>query len=172
MMLRQRRADRIEANALTIDLEEYFQVSAFADAISPKHWAEFPSRIELQTERLLTMLKESRARATFFVLGWVAQRHPRLIGDIVAAGHELASHGWAHVRVRDQTPEVFRQDALKTRELLEDIGGVPVLGYRAASFSIGRNTPWAFDILAEAGYQYSSSIYPIRHDHYGWPQAP
>jgi polysaccharide deacetylase family protein (PEP-CTERM system associated) len=172
MKLRRAHADRIQVNALTVDLEEYFQVSAFADAITAEHWAEFPSRIEQQTERLLKMLEESRARATFFVLGWVAQRHPELIRQIVAAGHELASHGWSHVRVRDQTPEVFRQDARQTRELLEDIGGVAVRGYRAASFSIGRDTPWAFDALAEAGYQYSSSVYPIRHDHYGWPEAP
>jgi polysaccharide deacetylase family protein (PEP-CTERM system associated) len=165
-------ADRVPSNALTIDLEEYFQVSGFADAIHTECWAQIPSRIELQTEALLKLLDETGTQATFFVLGWLAQRHPALIRRIVSAGHELASHGWAHVRVRDQTPQAFQQDARQTRELLEEIGGVPVIGYRAASFSIGRDTPWAFEALAKAGYRYSSSVYPIRHDHYGWPDAP
>lgn len=160
------------ANALTIDLEEYFQVSAFAGAVTPDRWNELPSRIEPQTERLLSMLERAGARATFFVLGWVADRHPALIRRIAAAGHEIGSHGLAHVRVRDQSAAVFADDARRSRDLLEDIAGVPVRGYRAASFSIDRRTPWAFDRLAEAGYRYSSSVYPIRHDHYGWPEAP
>ena len=159
-------------NALTIDLEEYFQVSAFARAVRPERWSELPSRIEPQTERILRMLEQAGARATFFVLGWVAERHPALIQRIAAAGHEIGSHGWAHIRVRDQSAAVFAEDARRSRELLEDVAGVPVHGYRAASFSIDPRTPWAFDRLAEAGYRYSSSVYPIRHDHYGWPEAP
>jgi polysaccharide deacetylase family protein (PEP-CTERM system associated) len=160
------------ANALTIDVEEYFQVSAFAGAVTPDRWDQLPSRIEPQTERILSMLERAGARATFFVLGWVADRHPALIRRIAAAGHEIGSHGLAHVRVRDQSAAVFAEDARRSRDLLEDIAGVPVRGYRAASFSIDRRTPWAFDRLAEAGYRYSSSVYPIRHDHYGWPEAP
>ena len=171
-MLQHAYADRPLVNALTIDLEEYFQVSAFAEAITPERWTDLPSRVELQTERMLAVLEQGGARATFFVLGWVAERHPASIRRITEAGHELASHGWAHIRVRDQTPEVFLEDARHSREVLEDIAGVPVLGYRAASFSIDWRTPWAFDRLAEAGYRYSSSIYPVRHDHYGWPEAP
>jgi len=171
-MFRRAQADRPLVNALTIDLEEYFQVSAFAEAVAPERWADLPSRIEPQTERMLAVLERGGARATFFVLGWVAERHPAMIRRIVASGHELASHGWAHIRVRDQTPEAFAEDARRSREALEDIAAVPVKGYRAASFSIDRRTPWAFDRLAEAGYRYSSSVYPVRHDHYGWPEAP
>jgi polysaccharide deacetylase family protein (PEP-CTERM system associated) len=171
-MARSSSTDRPSANALTIDLEEYFQVSAFAGAVAPERWGELPSRIEPQTERLLAMLERAGARATFFVLGWVAERHPALIRRIVAAGHEIGSHGWAHVRVRDQSPTAFAADARRTRMLLEDVAGLDIRGYRAASFSIDHRTLWAFDKLAEAGYRYSSSVYPIRHDHYGWPQAP
>ncbi|HXV23497.1 MAG TPA: XrtA system polysaccharide deacetylase [Alphaproteobacteria bacterium] len=159
-------------NALTIDLEEYFQVSAFADAVPKEDWSSLPSRIEPQTERLLALLEQGGAHATFFVLGWVAERHPALIRRIAAAGHEIASHGWAHVRVSDQRPEEFAEDVRRSRELLEGIAGVEVRGYRAASFSIDHRTVWAFELLAEAGYRYSSSVYPIRHDHYGWPEAP
>ena len=165
-------AGRTPLNALTVDLEEYFQVSAFADAVAPEGWSTLPSRIEPQTERMLALLERGGARATFFVLGWIAERHPALIRRIAAAGHEIGSHGMAHVRVRDQSPDVFADDARRSRELLEDISGVAVRGYRAASFSIDRRTPWAFDQLARAGYRYSSSVYPIRHDHYGWPEAP
>jgi polysaccharide deacetylase family protein (PEP-CTERM system associated) len=163
---------RAQANALTIDLEEYFQVSGFAGAIAPSDWATLPSRIEPQTDRLLAMLEGAKARATFFALGWVAERHPALIRRIVEAGHEIGSHGWAHKRVRGQTEAEFAEDARRSRALLEDVTGAPVHGYRAASFSIDGRTPWAFDRLAEAGYRYSSSVYPIRHDHYGWPEAP
>jgi polysaccharide deacetylase family protein (PEP-CTERM system associated) len=159
-------------NALTIDLEEYFQVSAFAGSVGRERWSELPSRIEPQTERILSMLDLCGARATFFVLGWLGERHPALIRRIAAAGHEIGSHGWAHIRVRDQSAAVFAEDARRSRELLEDVTGLPVRGYRAASFSIDPRTPWAFDRLAEAGYRYSSSVYPIRHDHYGWPEAP
>jgi polysaccharide deacetylase family protein (PEP-CTERM system associated) len=163
---------RVPINALTIDLEEYFQVSAFAGAVSPEQWSKLPSRIEPQTERMLALLDRARARATFFVLGWVAERHPALVRSIATARHEIGSHGLAHIRVRDQSPDVFADDARRSRELLEDIAGVAVRGYRAASFSIDQRTPWAFDQLAKAGYRYSSSVYPIRHDHYGWPEAP
>ncbi len=165
-------AGRQLVNALTIDLEEYFQVSAFVEAVPREDWTRLPSRIEPQTERLLALLERGGARATFFVLGWVAERHPSMIRRIAAAGHEIASHGSAHIRVRDQRPEEFAEDARRSRELLEEITGVEVRGYRAASFSIDSRTIWAFDLLAEAGYRYSSSVYPIHHDHYGWPEAP
>jgi polysaccharide deacetylase family protein (PEP-CTERM system associated) len=168
----QERPEPIPVHALTIDLEEYFQVSGFADAVSPDRWPGLPSRIEAQTERMLALLAEHEAQATFFVLGWIAQRRPALVRRIAAAGHEIGSHGWAHIRVRDQTPEAFAADTRRSRETLEEICGVPVKGYRAASFSIDRRTPWAFDRLAEAGYRYSSSVYPVAHDHYGWPEAP
>lgn len=159
-------------NALSIDVEEYFHVSAFADQIDPAGWEDYPSRIEAATDKVLGLLSERNARATFFVLGWVAERHPGMVRAIATAGHEIASHGYRHIRVHQQTAAEFRLDASRTKTVLEDIAGVPVLGYRAASFSIDERTPWAFDMLADAGYRYSSSCYPIRHDHYGLPDAP
>lgn len=159
-------------NALTIDVEDYFQVHAFADAVPRDSWDGLPSRVEQATGTFIDLLAERGARGTFFVLGWVAERHPALIRRIVAAGHELASHGWDHTHVYRQTPAQFRADVRKTKDLLEDLGGVGVTGYRAASFSINEQTPWAHEILAEEGYAYSSSIYPIRHDHYGNADAP
>lgn len=159
-------------NAMTVDVEDYFQVGAFADAISRADWDSFPSRVERNTERTLEIFADCGALATFFTLGWVAERHPGLIRRIVDAGHELASHGWSHIRVDDQSEEEFRADAARTRAFLEDAAGVAVKGYRAASFSMGHATPWAHRVLAEEGYRYSSSINPIRHDHYGMPDAP
>ncbi len=159
-------------NALTVDVEDYFQVSAFAGAIPRESWDSLPGRVERNTERVLELFAASRVQATFFTLGWVAERHPRLIRRIVEQGHELASHGLAHHRVRDQSPAEFRADISRARALLEDLGGVAVKGYRAASFSIDGATPWAHRILAEEGYLYSSSVYPVRHDHYGMPDAP
>ncbi len=161
-----------QRNAMTVDVEDYFQVGAFAATISRSDWESLPQRVERNTERTLEVFSDCGALATFFTLGWVAERHPRLIRRIVDAGHELASHGYSHVRVDDQSEDEFRADAGRTRRLLEDISGVAVKGYRAASFSIGHTTPWAHRILAEEGYGYSSSINPIRHDHYGMPDAP
>ena len=160
------------ANAMTIDVEDYFQVSAFANTISRDSWEQRECRVERNMARILQMLDESGVKATFFTLGWVAQRYPQVVRDIVAGGHELASHGYGHERASDLSPEAFRSDIGEAKKLLEDIGGVGVKGYRAPSFSIGKGNLWAFDCLAEAGYAYSSSIYPIQHDHYGMPDAP
>lgn len=159
-------------NALTVDVEEHFQVEAFAGVIARDRWPALPSRVEANTGRLLDLFARAGVRATFFTLSWVAERHPALIRRIVAQGHELASHGHGHARVPTLGPEGFRADIRRARQVLEDIGGVAVLGYRAPTFSIGPDTPWAYDLLAEEGYRYSSSIYPIRHDLYGAPDAP
>jgi polysaccharide deacetylase family protein (PEP-CTERM system associated) len=159
-------------NAMTVDVEDYFQVQAFASTIDRASWDNWPRRVEANTERVLGLFSEHSVKATFFTLGWVAQRHRSLIRRIVDEGHELASHGMAHFPVFDQTPDQFRADVRQTKQLLEDIGGVPVKGYRAASFSITKATLWALPILAEEGYAYSSSIYPVVHDFYGMPDAP
>jgi len=159
-------------NAMSVDVEDYFQVQAFAGTIDRSSWTALPSRVERNTDRVLALFEAAGVRATFFTLGWVAERHPALIRRIVAGGHELASHGFSHVRVDDQTAETFRADVRRTKAILEDAGGVPIIGFRAASFSIGRTTPWAHGILAEEGYRYSSSVYPVRHDIYGMPGAP
>jgi polysaccharide deacetylase family protein (PEP-CTERM system associated) len=159
-------------NAMTIDVEDYFQVSAFAPHIPRNQWDALPCRVERNIDRILAMLEERNAHATFFTLGWIAERYPDMVRRIVAGGHELASHGYGHLRVTDQTPDEFREDIIHSKNLLEDIGGLAVIGYRAPSFSIGTRNLWALDLLQEAGYQYSSSIYPIRHDHYGMPDAP
>jgi polysaccharide deacetylase family protein (PEP-CTERM system associated) len=135
-------------------------------------WDGFASRVEANTDRILAQFERAGVHATFFTLGWVAERHPALVRRIVAAGHELASHGWDHTRADTQDPETFRADIVRTRALLEDTGGVPVAGYRAATFSIGTRNLWAFRVLEEAGYRYSSSINPIAHDLYGMPGAP
>jgi hypothetical protein len=157
---------------MTVDVEDYFQVQAFADCIDRADWDGFPRRVEANTHRVLDLFARGGAKATFFTLGWVAERHPGLVRRIVAEGHELASHGWDHTRVDAQEAEAFRADIQRTKGLLEDIGGVAVNGYRAATFSIGARTPWAFRVLLEAGYSYSSSVNPIRHDLYGMPGAP
>jgi polysaccharide deacetylase family protein (PEP-CTERM system associated) len=159
-------------NAMTVDVEDYYHVQAFTDVISPSVWETLPSRIERNTERLLALFADGSVTATFFTLGWVAERHPALMRRIAAAGHEIASHGYGHVRADTQTPEAFRADVAKTKAILQDTAGVAVRGYRAASFSIGAQNWWVFDILAAVGYSYSSSIYPIRHDLYGMPKAP
>ena len=160
------------SNALTIDVEDYFQVSALAPHIERTSWDSMPHRVERNVDRLLELLTESESHATFFTLGWIAQRYPRLVRSIVARGHELASHGHAHLRASEQSRAEFRADIEGARKRLEDIGGVAVRGYRAPSFSIGQGNLWAFDCIAEAGYAYSSSVYPVRHDHYGMPDAP
>jgi polysaccharide deacetylase family protein (PEP-CTERM system associated) len=159
-------------NAFTIDVEDYFQVSAFAPFIPRSDWDARECRVERNVERILQMLRRHQVQATFFTLGWIAQRYPQVVRDIVAAGHELASHGCNHERASDLTPQAFYEDVYRAKALLEDLGGVRVLGYRAPSFSIGRTNPWAFDELQRAGYRYSSSVYPIVHDHYGMPEAP
>ncbi|MCW2240895.1 XrtA system polysaccharide deacetylase [Azospirillum canadense] len=162
----------VVANALSVDVEDYYHASLLGPVAPRARWDAFPARVDGMTRRVLDMLAETEARATFFVLGCVAARHPDLVRAIVAGGHELASHGALHYRVTEQSPQAFRRDVADTRKLLEDLGGVPVLGYRAPSFSIDRDTWWAFQELTEAGYRYSSSINPIRHDHYGVPDAP
>ena len=159
-------------NALSVDVEDYFQVSAFASCIDRADWERLPCRVERNVDTLLELFAKRNARATFFTLGWVAERYPQLVRRIVDAGHELASHGHAHLRASEQTRAEFLADITRARNVLQDISGVEVMGYRAPSFSIGRGNLWAFDCLSEAGYRYSSSIYPVRHDHYGMPDAP
>lgn len=159
-------------NALTIDVEDYFQVSAFAPYIRRDEWDARECRVERNVERILAMLAARDVRATFFTLGWIAERYPHVVREIVAQGHELASHGYGHERASDLSQLAFREDITRAKTLLEDLGGVPVRGYRAPSFSIGTGNLWALDELARAGYRYSSSIYPIRHDHYGMPDSP
>jgi polysaccharide deacetylase family protein (PEP-CTERM system associated) len=159
-------------NALTIDVEDYFQVSAFAPYIRRDEWDARECRIERNMGRTLELLGQRGIKATFFTLGWIAERYPQLVRDIVAGGHELASHGFGHERATDLSEAAFTQDVERAKKLLEDLAGVPVLGYRAPSFSIGTGNLWAFDVLARAGYRYSSSIYPIKHDHYGMPDSP
>jgi len=159
-------------NAMSIDIEDYFQVQAFARTIDRASWDTWPRRVEANTEKVLGIFGDAGVKATFFTLGWVAERHPQLIRRIVAEGHELASHGYAHFPVFDQSPDEFRADIRRTKKLLEDTGGVAVRGYRAASFSITARSLWALPILAEEGYAYSSSIYPVTHDFYGMPDAP
>lgn len=159
-------------NALSVDVEDWFQVGAFEKVINRANWDDLDRRVEGNTDAVLALFDAAGCKATFFTLGWVAERHPRLIRRIVAAGHELASHGWGHDRVFALSPENFVEDLGRTRKILEDIGGVSVTGYRAPSFSIDARTPWAHVALAEAGYRYSSSVAPVVHDHYGWPEAP
>lgn len=159
-------------NALSIDVEDYFQVSALEPYILRSVWGSIPCRVERNVERILELLAEHDARATFFTLGWVAERHPATVRRIVLGGHELASHGYAHERATEQSPRAFLADIQKAKSLLEDISGVEVKGYRAPSFSVCEANLWALQAIAQAGYRYSSSIYPIRHDHYGMPEAP
>ena len=159
-------------NALSIDVEDYFQVSAFEQHIARDDWQRITCRVEQNMERIFTLLDDHGAHATFFVLGWIAERYPRLPRAIVDLGHELASHGYEHIRVTQQDREAFGQDVRRTKALLEDIAGVAVHGYRAASYSVNQTNLWAHDELQDAGYRYSSSIYPIHHDLYGIPDAP
>ena len=161
-----------DVNAMTVDVEDYFQVSAFEPYISREQWDNLPHRVETNTEKVLGLFSDFGIKATFFVLGWVAERYPRLIKRIVSDGHEIASHGYSHIRATQQTPAEFFNDVHRTKVLLEDLASVPVRGYRAASYSIGSRNLWALAELERAGYEYSSSIYPIRHDLYGMPEAP
>ncbi|MES2537649.1 MAG: XrtA system polysaccharide deacetylase [Pseudomonadota bacterium] len=159
-------------NAMTIDVEDYFQVSAFAPYISRDSWPTMSCRVEANIDRILALLNEKEVKATFFTLGWIAERYPAMVRRIVDDGHELASHGYGHLRASDQNAAEFNDDITRSKALLEDIGGQTVTGYRAPSFSIGTGNLWALDSLLKAGYRYSSSIYPIQHDHYGMPDAP
>ncbi|MBF0589414.1 MAG: DUF3473 domain-containing protein [Magnetococcales bacterium] len=159
-------------NAMSVDVEDYFQVSAFESHIPRQRWESLPWRVEANTTRILDLFDEAGVKATFFTLGWVAERFPALVRRIVTDGHELASHGYDHRRATDQAPPQFYEDVVRTKGLLEEVAGVAVKGYRATSYSIGAGNLWALDQLRRAGYRYSSSIYPIRHDHYGIPDAP
>lgn len=166
-----RRDGRI-VNALSVDVEDYFQVEALARVVDRSEWDGMSSRVERNVDRLLALFAATKVKATFFTLGWVAERHPAMVRRIVAQGHELASHGFGHHRADGQTRDEFRADVRRSKALLEDLGQVPVTGYRAATFSIGARNLWAFEVLAEEGFAYSSSLYPIAHDLYGMPDAP
>jgi polysaccharide deacetylase family protein (PEP-CTERM system associated) len=168
----QRYASDRPRNAMTVDVEEYFQVAAFERQVRRSDWEQFPARVAGNTTRVLDLFAEHDVRATFFVLGWIAERHPELIQRMVREGHEVASHGYDHTRATELDREAFRQDVVRTKGILEDATGRPVRGYRAPSYSIGERNLWALDVLHEAGHAYSSSIYPIRHDLYGMPGAP
>jgi len=159
-------------NAMTIDVEDYFQVSAFANQISRADWPHLHCRVERNVDCILGLLNDSGIHATFFTLGWIAERYPLMVKRIADQGHEIASHGYGHLRASDQTPAEFSEDIIVSKAILEDLSGHAVVGYRAPSFSIGTQNLWALDVLLHAGYRYSSSIYPIQHDHYGIPHAP
>lgn len=156
-------------NAMSIDVEEYFHVSVFDGIVPRSEWPKMSTRVDASTLRLLDIFDEYEVRATFFVLGWVGERHPNLVREIARRGHEIASHGYAHRLVYDQTRSAFREDVRRTKGLLEEMAGRPVIGYRAPSYSITPRSLWAIDVLIEEGYQYDSSIFPIRHDRYGIP---
>jgi polysaccharide deacetylase family protein (PEP-CTERM system associated) len=171
-------ATRVEAppggvvNAMSVDVEDYFQVNAFDGVVPRERWDNFESRVCRNTERLLAMFESAGVTATFFVLGWVAERFPSLVTAIAAQGHEIASHGYAHRLIYDQTPEAFRDDVRRAKDLLETAAGVHVDGYRAPSYSVTAETLWSLDVLIEEGYRYDASIFPIKHDRYGIPSAP
>lgn len=164
--------DRALVNALSIDVEDYFQVAAFAPYIARGEWDSRQCRVERNVDRILELLFQFDAKATFFTLSWIAERYPAMVRRIVAAGHELASHGHAHHRASEQSPDEFYRDISTAKKILEESSGVSVQGYRAPSFSIGASNLWALECIERAGYTYSSSVYPIRHDHYGWTDAP
>ncbi|UZK70219.1 DUF3473 domain-containing protein [Sphingomonas sp. S1-29] len=159
-------------NAMSVDVEDWFQVGAFEKVIDKASWPTLDQRVDANTNAVLDLFAETNMKGTFFTLGWVAQRNPALMRRIADEGHEVASHGWDHARVFTFTAEQFRADLARARAALEDASGQPVTGYRAPSFSFDTRTPWAHQVLAEEGYAYSSSIAPIAHDHYGWPDAP
>ena len=163
---------RTITNALTIDVEDYFQVSAFAPYIARADWDQRECRVERNVDRILALLDDQDTEATFFTLGWIAERYPQMVRRIASQGHEVASHGYGHERASDLSRAAFLADVERAKGVLEDLTGTEVAGYRAPSFSIGPGNLWALDSLARAGYRYSSSIYPIRHDHYGMPDAP
>ncbi len=166
-----RHADGRIINAMSVDIEEYFQVGAFENTIDRADWEKLASRVDYNTNVVLDLFAEKNVKATFFTLGWVAERNASLVRRIISEGHELASHGYDHVRVHQLTRQQFHADLNRTKKILEDASGERIRGYRAPSFSIGKQNLWALDTLAELGYAYSSSVYPIAHDHYGWPEA-
>jgi polysaccharide deacetylase family protein (PEP-CTERM system associated) len=159
-------------HAMTVDVEDYFHVAAFNKAINPTDWDKWPTRVEANTHRLLQLFTDKNIKITFFILGWVAERYPELVKTIRAQGHEIASHGYSHQLIYKQAPEVFRAETAKSKQILEDLGQAPVIGYRAASYSITRKSLWALDTLAELGFTWDSSIFPTRHDNYGIPGSP
>ncbi len=159
-------------HAMTVDVEDYFQVAAFARVIDPADWPQWPSRVEANTDRLLQLFDDAGIKITFFILGWVAERHPQLVRRICDQGHEIASHGYSHQLIYTQTPDVFRAETVKSKQILEDLAQRPITGYRAASYSITRKSLWALDTLAELGFTWDSSIFPTRHDNYGIPGSP
>lgn len=159
-------------NALSVDVEDWFQVGAFETVISRADWDAKERRVERNTDAVLALFADAGVKATFFTLGWVADRHPALIRRMVEQGHEVASHGCDHKRVFQMTAEEFAADVRQSKQVLEDAAGIAVTGYRAPNFSIDQRTPWAHAALADAGYTYSSSVAPLVHDHYGWPEAP
>jgi polysaccharide deacetylase family protein (PEP-CTERM system associated) len=165
-------ASNLDINALTIDVEDYFQVEAFKGTIGDANWESMPMRVDRNTQRLIEKLSRARVKGTFFVLGWIAERYPHIVRKIHTAGHEIASHGYAHQLAHAQSKAVFRDDVRKAKGILEDICGEKVRGYRAPTFSVRRDNWWAYDVLAEEGYDYSSSLYPVSHDLYGTPDAP
>lgn len=165
-------ADSRPLHAMSIDVEDYFHVAALSRVIRPDQWDSLPSRVEQNTRRLLALFESRNVKSTFFVLGWVAERFPSLIREIADAGHEIASHGYSHQLIYRQSPDVFRSETVRSKKLLEDIIGQPVTGYRAASYSITKESLWALDILAESGFTWDSSIFPIHHDNYGIPDSP
>lgn len=165
------KSESAPVNALTVDVEDYFQVEAFADVVRRDEWSCWQPRVERNTQRLLDLFASRNVCGTFFILGWVAERYPQMVRDIAAAGHEIACHSYQHHRINTQTPEEFRTDLRRAKRLLEDITGSEVVGYRAPTYSIMRETLWALDILVEEGFRYDSSIFPIHHDRYGVPDA-
>ena len=158
-------------NAMTVDLEEYFQVAALSNVVDRDNWATISSRVVRSTNRLLEIFERNNVSATFFCLGWVAEKHPQLVRQIVSAGHEIACHGYSHQLIYTQTPDEFRRETQRAKIVLEDQAGCPVLGYRAATYSITEKSRWALEILAELGFEYDSSIVPVRHDRYGIPSS-
>lgn len=159
-------------HAMTVDVEDYFHVAAFAKVINPKEWDTWPSRVEANTHKLLQLFDDANIKITFFILGWVAERHPELVRCIQKQGHEIASHGYSHQLIYRQDPGVFREETYKSKQILENLTQSTIAGYRAASYSITRNSLWALDILAELGFTWDSSIFPTRHDNYGIPNSP
>lgn len=159
-------------HAMTVDVEDYYHVAAFANVIKPAEWTQWPSRVEENTDKLLQLFDDAGIKITFFILGWVAERYPELVKRIHAQGHEIASHGYSHQLIYKQTPDIFREETARSKEILEGIIHTPVTGYRAASYSITRKSLWALDILADLGFTWDSSIFPTRHDNYGIPGSP
>ena len=159
-------------NAISIDVEDYFQVSAFEHSIDRNNWDKLEHRVAANMDKVLALFDETDVKATFFILGWVAERYPEIVDKIVKNGHELASHGYGHQRVTDLSRDQFKEDISRAKKILQDLSGLDVKGYRAPSYSIGKENIWALEVLAETGHEYSSSIYPIQHDHYGYPEAP